>query len=184
MAEKSNTVLHAALIILLGTLGSILIGYALKGNRIFVVSDPGVQYIIYGLSGAILLAVLVISNHKTFLVTIPGLLLAHIIIFKITNVPIIAVRLFYLVALAGAIYIFFSVCQNYLQKLKFGKFLILGVLLGVFDLIVLFVLLKVAGQFPDENAMVLGQAFIGFITGCGIGIGYELSTPAYRVLKL
>ena len=76
-------------IIALGSLFSILIGYIYKDPSIFTRTNSGFQFIIYGISGSIHMAIIHLSTFRNFILSFISVLMVTILIFKITNIQII-----------------------------------------------------------------------------------------------
>ncbi|MBN2091775.1 hypothetical protein JW964_19325 [candidate division KSB1 bacterium] len=182
MKAKSDIFKPALSIILLGPLFTIFIGFIFKGTSIFTSTDPGFQFVVYGIAGSLLLAIIHLSTIRNFVFGILFILMAEILIFKIANIPIALIRLLYLLSLSIAIYIYYRYYHKTMQKLVFGKFIPLAALVFIANLLLATVVV-ILKRIPNPHELAVGQAFYGFLIGTGIGIGFELSGPVLNILK-
>jgi hypothetical protein len=183
MKRNDKKITEAVFIVVLGSLFTILLGYLYKHSSIFTPTDPGFQFVIYGISGSILMAIIHLSGTRNFIAGGFGLLLVELILFNITHVGIILARVLFFAALASAIFVYHRYYYNKLLKLKFGKFIPLSALLFIADFI-LAVILGLAIEELNNREFLLAQAYFGFMIGIGIGLGLELSAPIRKALKL
>ena len=180
--NKKKTTL-AIYIILLGSLFTILLGYSFKHASIFRPTDPGFQFVIYGICGSILMALIHLSSFKNFIIGLFALLLITLMLFGITNFRIIVSRFLFLAALAAAIFIYHHYYYNKLNKMAFGKFIPLSALLSIANLFLALIISLVIKEL-NIRELILGQAGYGFMIGTGIGLGLELSVPIKKLVKI
>jgi hypothetical protein len=182
MSKMNRNRKIAILIIFLGTLFTILFGYLLKFLSIFNPADPGFQFVIYGLCGSFLLAVIHTSNTKNFIYGILALLLITVVLFRIKSFSIIMIRLLFWIALSFAIFLYHRCYYKDLNKLAFGKFIPLSALMFIASFAVA-VIFGFYIKSPDFKELLFGQASYGFIIGTGIGLGLELYEPIGKLVK-
>jgi len=75
-------------IVLSGALLTIFIGSILKGTGIFSSTDPGFQFVEYGIAGSLLLAIIHLNITRNFLFSILFVLMAEILLFKLPASPL------------------------------------------------------------------------------------------------
>jgi hypothetical protein len=183
MKNDKKKINLAISIILLGSLFTIILGYLYKSSSIFITTDPGFQFVHYGICGSILLTLIHVSDYKNFIIGACALLLMTLILFRITSLKIIFIRFIFLAAYAAAIFIYHYYYYNKLIKLPFGKFIPLSALLFIANLI----LALIYGLFVQElnnREIQIAQALFGFMIGTGIGLGLELTVPVIKLLKI
>lgn len=178
MKNDNRKITEAIFIILLGSLFTMLLGYLYRGSDIFTPTDPAFQFVVYGISGSILMAIIHLSSFSNFIAGFIALLLIEFIVFNITHIGIILARILFLAALAGAIFIYHQYYYNKLVKLTFGKFIPLSALLFItnFILAVILGLAVISGLINAElnnREFFMGQASFGFMIGTGIGLDWS-----------
>jgi hypothetical protein len=183
MKKNNGKITEAVFIILLGSLFTVLMGYLYKHSSIFTPTDPGFQFVSYGISGSILTAILHLSDFRSFIAGVLALLLVEFIIFNMTHVGIILAHTLFMAALAGSIFVYHRYYYNKLLKLKFGRFIPLSALLFIADF-VLALALGLAVEEANNKEFLIAQAFFGFVIGTGIGLGLELNEPVRKALKV
>lgn len=182
MKDDNNKNSLAIYIIILGTFFTAILGFSFKHWSIFHTTDPGFQFIIYGICGSILMAIIHLSTIKNFIIGLFSLLLLTVILFNIRNFQLVFVRFLFLVAIALAIFIYHRYYYFNLIKLSFGKFLPLSALLFITNLILVIVVVILTKSFNIRELMI-DQAGYGFFIGTGIGLGLELSFPIKRLFR-
>lgn len=181
-ADKNKTSL-AIYIIVLGSLITMMLGFSFKFTDIFRTTDPGFAFVRYGICGSILIALIHLSNIKNFILGVFSLLIITIVLFKITNFGIVLSHLLQLSALAVAIYIYHNYYYNKLNKLVFGKFMPLSGLFYISSLIASIIVALLTNE-PNFRRVIFDIAGYGFIIGTGIGVGFELSLPIKKLVKI
>ena len=183
MKKNDKKITEAAFIIVLGSFFTVLMGFLFKHSSIFTPTDPGFQFVSYGISGSILMAIIHLSDSRSFIAGVLALLLVEFIIFNMTHVGIILAHTLFMAALAGSIFVYHRYYYHKLLKLKFGRFIPLSALLFIADFI-LALALGLAVEEANNREFLIAQAFFGLVIGTGVGLGLELSAPLRKALKL
>jgi hypothetical protein len=171
MDMKPRVVIEAVLIIALGTLGSILIGLIGFGTTIFYWRNPEFQFLTFGFGLAVLAAV---CARKGFFVTILNVLP----IAAVCSIP--SRKLFWYGFVNAALffgfaaYVFGNVWGRLSGRVAFGKFLVLGFLLAIFELVKTPLLAYAAGA-QDVLYQTGYNALLKGMLGLGLGLGIELA---------
>lgn len=168
---KPRVIIETTSIILLGTLGSVLVGLIRFGTDVFFWRNPEFQFLTFGFGSAVLAA---ICSRKGFLVT----LLSVLPIAAVCSIPsrklfwygFINAALFF----AFAAYLFESVWERLRGRVGFGKFLVLGFLFAIFELAKTPLLAFAAGA-QDVLYQTGFNALLKGLLGLGLGLGVELA---------
>lgn len=173
MQKNTHAALNAPMLYaLLALLSCLIVGYLFSGRQIFIPTRPPFQFVVFGLSGAILFSVLKFSTLRNFLFTAVLLLLLMIIHGKVKSPAILGARLLYFTGIAAAIYVYHRFYDLPIHALRFGKFLSLAAIVAVINL--LYVSLgSVVLNLPNSMELIVNQAFLGFLIGGSLGIGFE-----------
>lgn len=159
---------------LLGLLSCLAVGYLFSGSQIFIPTRPPFQFFVFGLTGAVLFSVLRFSTLRNFLFSAALLLLALIIHGKVKSPAILGARILYFTGITAAIYVYHRFYDTPIHALRFGKFLSLAAIVAVINLLYAslgcFVL-----NLPNYRELIMGQTFLGFLIGAGLGIGFEIA---------
>lgn len=159
---------------LLGLLFCLAVGFLFTGKRIFIATTPPFQFVIFGLSGALHFSVLKFSTLRNFLFPAALLLLLVIIHGKVKSPAILGARILYFTGIAAAIYVYHRFYDTPIHALRFGKFLSLAAIVAVINLLYAslgcFVL-----NLPNYRELIMGQTFLGFLIGAGLGIEFEIA---------
>lgn len=159
---------------LLALLSCLIVGYLFSGRQILIPTRPPFQFVVFGLSGAILFSVLKFSTLRNFLFTAALLLLLMIIHGKVKSPAIFGARILYFTGIAAAIYVYHRFYDLPIHALRFGKFLSLAAIVAVINL--LYVSLGcVVLKLPNSMELIVNQTFLGFLIGGSLGIGFEIA---------
>jgi len=168
---KPRIIIETVLIIILGTLGSVLVGLIRFGTDVFYWRNPEFQFLTFGCGSAVLAA---ICARKGFYVT----LLNVLPIAAVCSIPsrklfwygFINAALFF----AFAAYVFGSVWERLSGRVGFGKFLVLGFLFAIFELAKTPLLAFAAGA-QDVLYQTGFNALLKGMLGLGLGLGIEFA---------
>jgi hypothetical protein len=175
MKEKPYASLNEPMLYsLLGLLSCLTIGYLFSGMQIFITTRPPFQFVVFGLSGAILFSVLKFSTFRNFLFSAAFLLLLVIIHGKVKSPMILGARILYFTGITIAIYVYHRFYDLPIHALRFGKFLSLAALVAVINLLYMSLGCVILNP-PDSRELIIGQTFLGFLIGAGLGIGFEIA---------
>ena len=161
--------------ILCGIAGSIILGFAVYRSSIFFYKDVYFYFVSLGIIGVGTLAL--VRFFKLWMAAIFVLVIAILsfIVLRILGLPYDSV-LFYVFWYLLTGYAFLGIgClfRTKIKRLPIGKFLIIAFILAVLFVIKTFVL-----YFPFKRLIPLTEiifnAKIGFLIGCGLGIGVEV----------
>lgn len=175
MKSTESLILKQSMIIsFFGMIGCMLIGYLFLGSRIFIPRDPAFQFIVYGFIGSVMFSILRFSSLRSFLFVSVLFYLIEVTIIKFGKVDIFFARFLFFWGVVGSIFIFYKFFYLNLKVLKIGKFIILGGILALANMLIV----SIGGQFVSVDnlkAIIEGQAFFGLLIGSGIGLGIEIA---------
>jgi hypothetical protein len=160
--------------ILLGTLCSVILGYIFAGSKIFVTYNPEFQFILYGVIGSLLLAILKFRSLKDFILVSVIIFVLELLTYRFSSVGVASGRLIFMIGVAGVIYIYHTYFEKHISGMIFGKFVILAGLMATME-IVITILAAALIYVPSFKIYLLTQSFIGLLFGAGIGLGFELT---------
>jgi hypothetical protein len=168
---KPRVIVETVFLLLLGTLGSVLMGLIRFGTDVFYWRNPEFQFLTFGFGSAVLAA---ICSRKGFYVT----LLNVLPIAAVCSIP--SRKLFWYGFVNAAFffgfaaYLFGSVWERLRGRVGFGKFLVLGFLFAIFELAKTPLLAFAAGA-QDVMYQAGFNALLKGMLGLGLGLGIELA---------
>jgi hypothetical protein len=175
MKRKTNTSLNEPLLYAWsGLLSCLVIGYLFSGMQIFIATRPPFQFVVIGLSGAILFSVLKFSTRRNFIFTAALLLMLMVIHGKVKSPGILTARVLYFTGIATAIYLYHRFYDMPIHALRFGKFLSLAATVAVINLLYISLWCAIL-NLPNSMELIVNQTFTGFLIGAGLGIGFEIA---------
>ena len=155
-----------------GLIAAAVVGYINFRRGFFHLPRPMLPFLVVGLSGALMYAIVQTRRAGLAILTIVLLLLAQVAMTPpIRPATLAAAAVFALpvgfALLAGA-YV-----QRRLARLKFGRFVAMGVVVA-FGYGLMMLLFLVDSRYDIRMGLVFSQAYVGLRLGAAMGLGFEL----------
>jgi hypothetical protein len=164
--------LFTAAYIVFGLTAAILVGYLTYRHHFFNFPQPMLPFLVVGLTGALIYAAVQLRGVWLALLVIALLFLAQVAMTPPIRANSVAAAATYALpigfALMAAAYV-----QRSLVRLKFGRFIIMGLFVaaGYAVMMLLFLIRAHVDVFIDT---IFKQSFIGLKLGAAMGLGFEL----------
>lgn len=156
----------------IGLTAVFVVGYLTFGSRFFHFPRPMLPFLIVGLTGALIYAAVQLRGAGLALLMIALLYLAQVAMTPPIRPNSLAVAATFALpigfALLAAAYV-----QKALVRLKFGRFVVMGLFLAA-GYAIMMVLFLVRSRVEVFVETVFKQAFLGFKVGAAMGLGFEL----------
>jgi hypothetical protein len=172
VTKSTRETLFTAAYLVVGVAAAIVVGYLTYKQRFSHYPQPLLPILVAGISGALLYAAVQMRGFGVTLLMLVMLYLAHVAMAPPIRVSsLVGAAIFYLPV--GTSMIVSSYVMKRLQRVKFGKFLLMAIIvgLGYAVMVVLFLLRSHADVRPG---LIADQAFLGAKLGAGLGIAFEL----------
>jgi hypothetical protein len=158
--------------IAIGLIAAVAVGYLTYNKRFFHLPRPMLPFLIVGLAGALIYTAVQMRGAGLALLMIALLFLTQVAMTPPIRANSLAVAAIYALpvgfALLAAAYV-----QKSLDRFKFGRFLVMGLIVGAgYALMILLFLIK--SHVEIRFGTVLNQAFLGAKLGAAMGLGFEL----------
>ncbi len=159
------------LLIICGTLTTLLIGFLFTGLRIFQHDQPPFQFFTYGLLGSVIYAMLLLRTKKDFAAAFIFLVFLDIVVLRIVSIPLLILRILSALVLAISVFSYWRFLRS--QPPFWLRPLLLA---GLFACVTLGLLLLVSVFYwqPDIRLLIEAQTFFALLIGFGLGIGFEV----------
>ncbi len=171
MQSKLRVVIEDIFVVIVGALGSVLVGMIWYGTQVYHWRSAEFQFLSFGLASSALAAFCWRS----------GLLIALLYVLPFASVCSIPARkLFWFGFINAALFFGFAafsfdrIWDSLHRRLPFGKFLVLGILFAVFELCKTPMLALAYGATNVLEQTVLNSLLRGMM-GIGLGLGLEVA---------
>jgi hypothetical protein len=156
----------------IGLIACLIVGYLTFRNRFFHFPRPMLPFIVVGLTGSLIYAIVQMRGAGLAILMIVLLLLAQVAMTPpIRPNSFAAAAIFSLpvgfALLAGAH------AQKSLARFKIGRFIVMGVIVAAGYGLMMFLFL-IRSHFDIRMGLVFSQAFVGLKLGAAMGLGFEL----------
>jgi hypothetical protein len=158
--------------VIVGLIAALIVGYLSFRHRFFHLPRPMLPFLVVGLTGALIYAIVQMRGAGLAILTILLLLLIQVAMTPpIRPASLAAAAIFALpvgfALLAG------SYVQKSLARFKIGRFVVMGAIVAVgYGLMMLLFLIR--SRFDIRMGLVFSQAFMGLKLGAAMGLGFEL----------
>ena len=169
------------LYVIAGIAGSIIVGFISFGPRIFIYTLPAFHFILVGVAGAIIFAAVRFYNKWTAALAVLILAFILMVILKILRIPQFVFQIIWAIAAGYLIFAMACLYRTKLGKLPIGKFIIVGIALGILYIALTYGRFMMLGV-PATYLSLKPSAIFGFLIGCGIGVGIEVGELLNRLL--
>lgn len=180
MQNKYKTIMSILLYVIAGAGASIIIGFISLGPRIFIYTLPAFHFILVGIAGAIIFATVRFYNKWTAALAVLILAFILMIILKILKIPQFVFQIIWAIASGYLIFAMACLYRTKLGKLPIGKFLIVGIALAILYVALAYGRLMMLGM-PATYLSLRPSAILGFLIGCGLGVGIEVGELLSRL---
>ncbi len=162
------------------TVCSTFIGFAVYGGRVFDSQHPAFGFIVYGAIGGI-----IFSSFRYMPSPAPPVVIVmaaglNAAISQLTDWMQIYIKVLFVAAIAGAIYVFEKKYFERLQQMRIARIMVFASLIAVAYIVVALVLdATLLASSKGVGLTVHGDVYYnladGFFLGIGLGLGSELS---------
>lgn len=181
--ETSDQIKNGLQTTAIATACSILVGFVFFRLRIFQVTSPAFQFVVFGFYASLLYAVVRATTLQKSAGAFVLLTVFHEIVFKSSSFYFILRDIVFLTALAIAVYVFHQYFFGRLGHFRQSRPLILGALVTLASVCATTVLWMLHSVLQSSyitgmsfaGSFNLLQGFEGFLIGLAVGIGIELS---------
>ncbi|MBK8944078.1 MAG: hypothetical protein IPM32_02300 [Ignavibacteriae bacterium] len=173
---KTEIIFKIIVLTLLGTLGSILVGFLFVGNLIFVSSHSAFQFITMGFAGSLFFSLLEFTSKKEQLFGIAIIIILDItfILGKYISFSSIIRDLFYLLSLLLSIKLYQQFIRQNSKLTLYLRSFALAIFYAINNIIAAIIVYTINAklEFPPIDFLI-AMGKIGLLVGFGIGIGYD-----------
>jgi hypothetical protein len=178
MGKNKSTVTPIIITVILGTLGSLLIGLAISGTRIFNIHQVVFQYIGSAIIASVFYSMLTFSSRRNAFLILAMLFILFEAIERNFEFFYLLRNVLYFADIAAAVFIYSEFILPKIKELKFGKFLAFTSLYASFGAILGFILTLIHKN-DTTFAEVVRRGYedisFQFLIGLGIGLGLEIA---------
>ncbi|MBM3332601.1 hypothetical protein FJY68_12280 [candidate division WOR-3 bacterium] len=172
MSKAARESLFTVAYVVVGLIAVAIVGYLSFRRQFFHFPRPMLPFLVVGLTGALMYAIVPTRRAGLAILTIVLLLLAQVAMTPpVRPATLAAAAIFALpvgfALLAGA-YV-----QRLLARLKFGRFVAMGAAVAVgYGLMMLLFLVR--SRYDVRMGLIFSQAYVGLRLGAAMGLGFEL----------
>jgi hypothetical protein len=158
--------------IAVGLIAVMAVGYLTYHNRLFHLPRPMLPFLVVGLTGALIYAAVQMRGAGLAILMIALLFLTQVAMAPPIRAISLAAAAIYALPVGFAL-MMAAYAQKSLDRFKFGRFLIMGLIVGAgYALMILLFLVK--WHVEIRLGTVLNQTFLGAKLGAAMGLGFEL----------
>jgi hypothetical protein len=161
--------------IIFGLAGTFLAGYLIYHNRMLHTPQPFFLLLSVGLSGTLIYAALRLRGYGYAILMVVLMYLGQLaILFRPPLRPGYFVSAAIFAVPVGAAFIVSSALYRRFERFRFGRFVLMGLIVGLAYLIMIMAFL-IREHGPMRAGILWAQTLIGMKMGAGIGLGLELA---------
>lgn len=172
MSKATRESLFTVAYVVVGLIAALIVGYLSFRHRFLQLPRPMLPFLVVGLTGALIYAIVQMRGAGLAILMILLLLLIQVAMTPpIRPASLAAAAIFALpvgfALLAG------SHAQKALARFKIGRFIVMGAILAV-GYGLMMVLFLIRSHFDIRMGLIFSQAFMGLKLGAAMGLGFEL----------
>jgi hypothetical protein len=155
-----------------GLMAVVIVGYLSFRHRFFQLPRPMLPFLVVGLTGALIYAVVQMRGAGLAILMILLLLLIQVAMTPpIRPASLAAAAIFALPV--GFAFLAGAYAQKALARFRIGRFIVMGAIVAV-GYGLMMVLFLIRSRFDIRMGLIFSQAFMGLKLGAAMGLGFEL----------
>jgi len=158
--------------VIVGLIATVAVGYLTFHHRFFHLPRPMLPFLVVGLTGALIYAIVQMRGAGLAILMILLLLLAQVAMTPPIRPAMLAAAAMFALPVGFAL-LAGAYVQKSLARFKIGRFIVMGAIVAV-GYGLMMVLFLIQSRFDIRMELVLGQAFMGLKLGGAMGLGFEL----------
>jgi hypothetical protein len=155
-----------------GLIAVVAVGYLTFRHRFFQFPRPMLPFLVVGLTGSLIYAIVQMRGAGLAILMILLLLLTQVAMTPPIRADSLAAAAIFALPVGFAL-LAGSHAQKALARLKIGRFIVMGAIVAV-GYGLMMVLFLIRSHFDVRMGLVFSQAFVGLKLGGAMGLGFEL----------